>query len=192
MTSSPLEPGAPEPSTSSRVSGFVSDLAVFWRALSALLCIAFMLWIFVSWSKYSTHYAQSSDVWRVGGTHLIEITLIPEDVRNLACSSDKEFDGLRCGFHRDGSAFGSSGADDETTIRPYNTVKNELFLASGLWSSATMRGPVMPKERFSITCNYSIVGVTKSVSLRWGPTAAFGPVQTSVPVGRLSNCVFPQ
>jgi hypothetical protein len=127
----------------------------------------------------------------VGGTHLIEITIIPEDVRNLACSGDTEFDGLRCGYHRNGSPFGSSGADDATTLRPYNTVKNELFLAAGLWSSPAMRGTV-PKERFSIACNYSIVGVTKSVSLRWAPTGSFGPVQTSVPVGRLSNCVFPQ
>jgi hypothetical protein len=174
-----------------RVSGFISDLSVFWRALSALLCIGFVLWLFVSWNKYSTHFAQSSDVWRVGGTHLIEITLIPEDVRNLACSSDTEFSGLRCGFHRNGSPFGSAGSDDEITLRPYNTVKNELFLTAGLWSSPVMRQG-LPKERFSITCNYTIVGVTRSVSLRWGPTAPFGPVQTSVPVGRLSNCVFPQ
>jgi hypothetical protein len=173
------------------VSSFVADLAIFWRALSVLLFIFAVLWLVVSWGKYSTRYAQSSDVWRVGGTHLIEITLIPQDVHNLACSSDNEFDGLRCGFHRNGAPFGSAGSDDETTMRPYNTVKNELFLAAGLWSSATMRGTI-PKERFSITCNYSIVGVTKSVSLRWGPTAPFGPVQASVPVGRLSNCVFPQ
>jgi hypothetical protein len=191
MTSTPREPGAPESTMPARVSGFISDLSVFWRALSALLFIGFVVWLFASFGKYSTKYAQSSDVWRVGGTHLIEITLIPEDVRNLACSSDAEYDGLRCGFHRNGSPFGSSGSDDATTIRPYNTVKNELFLAAGLWSSEAMKRG-MPRERFSITCNYSIVGVTKSVSLRWGPTASFGPVQTSVPVGRLSNCVFPQ
>ena len=191
MTSSEREPGVEEQPPPAKVSGFVADLTMVWHACSALLLIGFVLWLFVSWGKYSTRYAQSSDVWRVGGTHLIEITLIPEDVRNLACSSDNTFDGLHCGYHRNGTPFGSSGSDDESTIRPYNTVKNELFLAAGLWSSPEMRKG-LPKERFSVTCNYSIVGVTRSVALRWGPTAPFGPVQTSVPVGRLSNCVFPQ
>src|SRR5512145_3535588 len=89
---SPASPqGAAELPASPRVSAFVADLAVFWRALSVVVFIFAVLWIVVSWSKYSTRYAQSSDVWRVGGTHLIEITLIPQDVHNLACSSDNEF-----------------------------------------------------------------------------------------------------
>jgi hypothetical protein len=191
MTSIERDSGPVAPNESTRVAALKSDLAVFWHAFSALLFIFFVLWVVVSWGKYSTRYAQSSETWRINGTHLIEITLVPEDVDKLACSSDLDFSGLHCGFYRNGSAYGSSGPNDETTLRPYNTVKNELFLASGLWSSPTMRGAI-PKGRFSISCNYTIVNVTKSVWLRWGVAAPFGPVLSSVPVGHLSNCVFPQ
>lgn len=184
----PQVPGAP---SDPLVARLVADLVVFWNVFAALLFVSAALWLALSWSNYSAHHAQNPDLWRVGGTQLIEVTLVAEDVTKLACASDSVFDGLTCGYHPDGTPFGSSGADDQNTLRPYNTTKNELFLAAGLWSSPALRG-FKSSERFSIACSYTIVGVAKSVQLRWSPTSRFEPLKTAVPLGRLSNCVFPQ
>jgi len=43
-----------------------------------------------------------------------------------------------------------------------------------------------------VVCNYQVRGVLKDVSLRWSLTGNFGPVDQSVAVGRLSDCVIPQ
>ncbi len=54
-----------------------------------------------------------------------------------------------------------------------------------------MRGP-LPAERFTVVCNYDIVGVIKSVSLRFSPNDKFDPAKQSLPVGILTDCVIPQ
>ena len=67
----------------------------------------------------------------------------------------------------------------------------ELFLAAGLWQAPILQG-TLPAERFTVVCNYHIIGVLKAVSLRWSPTASFNPVDQSVTVGTLSDCAIPQ
>lgn len=155
------------------------------------LCIAIALWLVFSWTGYRDRYSQQTEGWHLGGTKMIEITLIREDKKNLACASDRSFDDLHCAFHANGSPWGPGPEHDSNTLQPFNTVKNELFLASGLWFASPVRGE-LPASRFTMVCNYHVKGVLKNVSLRWSATASFSPVDQSVTVGDLTDCVIPQ
>jgi hypothetical protein len=156
-----------------------------------LLCIGVSLWLVFAWTGYKNRYSQQVEGWHLGATKMIEVTLIREDKQNLACASDKSFDGVHCGFRADQQPWGPGPEKDGSALQPYNTVKNELFLAAGLWVSPSLQGE-LPTTRFTVVCNYHVKGVLKSVSLRWSPTGSFGPVDQSVPVGTLTDCVIPQ
>jgi hypothetical protein len=157
----------------------------------SLLCIGIALWLVLAWSGYKEKYSQQTEGWRLGSTRMLEITLIREDKKNLACASDKVFEGVHCGFHHDGTPWGTKPDEDPNVLQPFNTVKNELFLAAGLWQAPILQGE-LPKDRFTVVCNYKVTGVLKAVSLRWSPTGNFNPVDQSVAVGSLSDCVIPQ
>jgi hypothetical protein len=156
-----------------------------------LLSLGFVVWLIFTWTGYKEKYSQIAEGWHLGGTKMIEITLIRDDKKNLACASDKTFGAIHCGFHRNGQSTGTSPETDPTVLQPYNTVKNELFLAAGLWQSPILSG-TLPKERFTVVCNYHVVGVLRSAALRWSPTGSFNPLDQSVAVGSLSDCVIPQ
>jgi hypothetical protein len=156
-----------------------------------LLCAGVGLWLVLAWSGYKDKYTQQTEGWRLGSTRMLEITLIKDDKKNLSCASDKVFGEIRCGFHRDGTPFGKGPDEDPHVLQPFNTIKNELFLAAGLWQSPILQGE-LPKDRFTVVCNYHVQGVLKAVALRWSPTGSFGPVDQSVAVGSLSDCVIPQ
>jgi hypothetical protein len=156
-----------------------------------LLCIGVTVWLIFAWSGYKEKYSQQTEGWRLGATRMLEITLIKDDKKNLACASDRSFDGVHCGFLANGQPYGPGPTEDPLTLQPYNTVKNELFLAAGLWHAPILKGE-LPAERFTVVCNYHITGVLKAVSLRWSPTANFNPVDQSVTVGKLTDCVIPQ
>jgi hypothetical protein len=154
-------------------------------------CIGVSLWLVFSWTGYKNRYSQQVEGWHLGATKMIEVTLIREDKQNLACASDKSFEGIHCAFHANQQPWGPGPETDGHALQPYNTVKNELFLGAGLWVSPVLRGE-LPGSRFTVVCNYHVKGVLKSVSLRWSPTGSFGPVDQSVPVGTLTDCVIPQ
>ncbi len=156
-----------------------------------LLCTGVALWLVLAWSGYKEKYSQQTEGWRLGSTKMVEITLIRDDRKNLACASERSFGKVQCGFHMDGKPFGPMPENDPHILQPFNTIKNELFLAAGLWQAPILRG-ALPTERFTVVCNYHIVGVLKAVSLRWSPTGNFGPVDQSVAAGTLSECVIPQ
>jgi hypothetical protein len=122
---------------------------------------------------------------------MLEITLIRDDKKNLACASDRVYGEIHCGYTRDGKPFGPKPEEDPHILQPFNTVKNELFLAAGLWHAPVLKEP-LPADRFTVVCNYYVVGVLKAVALRWSPTGSFNPVDQSVAVGSLSDCVIPQ
>lgn len=157
----------------------------------ALLCFGVALWLVFAWTGYKEKYSQANEGWRLGSTKMLEITLIREDKKNLACASDRSFGEIRCAHARDGKFLGTNPAESPNILQPFNTVKNELFLAAGLWQSPVLKEP-LPTERFTVVCNYHVVGVLKAVALRWSPTGTFGPVDQSVAAGRLSDCVIPQ
>ena len=155
------------------------------------LCTGVALWLIFAWSGYKDRYSQQTEGWHLGGTKMIEVTLIREDKKNLACSSDKSFAGVHCGYHANAQPWGTTPEADPHVLQPFNTIKNELFLAAGLWQSPILSG-TLPAERFTVVCNYHVVGVLKAVSLRWSATGNFSPVDQSVAVGSLTDCVIPQ
>lgn len=157
----------------------------------SLFSIGFGVWLIFAWTRYGEEYAQANEVWHVGGTRMVELTLVREDVDNLACASDLSRDGLYCAYRANLTGFAPGPPDERQILRPYATIKNELLLGAGLWSSPDLRGN-LPAWRFTVVCNYHIVGVLKSVSLRWTPTGDFSPATQSIAAGRLSDCVLPE
>ena len=155
------------------------------------LCMGVLLWLLFSWSGYKDRYSQQTEGWHLGSIKMIEVTLIRDDKKNLACSSDRSFDGIHCGYYANSQPWGPGPENDVNALQPFNTVKNELFLASGLWFAPVLQGE-LPTSRFTVVCNYHVKGVLKNVSLRWSPTGTFGPVDQSVVVGPLTDCVIPQ
>jgi hypothetical protein len=155
------------------------------------LCIAVSLWLVFSWTGYKDRYSAQTEGWRLGSTRMLEVTLIREDKKNLACASDRIFDGIHCGYRASQTPWGPGPDQDGNTLQPFNTVKNELFLAAGLWQAPILQGE-LPSSRFTVVCNYHVKGVLKSVSLRWSPTGSFSPVDQSVTVGTVTDCVIPQ
>ena len=167
------------------------EFAVLGRTVCILVLIGFALWLGWSWSGYARRYAQATEGWHVGGTELVELTLIREDIRSLTCAADVVIEGLRCAYRADGQTPNPGASDDRSLLRPYNTVKNELLLGAGLWSSPALTGS-LPPGRFSVVCSFNLRGVVKSASLRFAPTGSFAPLKRSVAVGTLTECVIPQ
>ena len=185
------KPKATKKTAAARPGEPPSEFAVLRMTLFSLFTISIIVGLAYAWTGYSNRYAQVTEGWHLGQTKLIEITVVREDKDRLACSSDVMIEDIHCGYHMNGKPYEQHTQDDSHVISPFNTVKNELFLGAGLWTSLAERGPV-PNERFTAACNYKIQGVLKSVGLRWQATASFDPVKQSVTVGTLSNCVIPK
>lgn len=161
-------------------------MVLLW-SLTSLLLTGALLFLGFSWAGYKNSYP-ANELFRIGQTQLIEITLVREDARNLSCASDVEIGELRCGF--DSAKRERAGLQERHKLSPYNSIKNELFLAAGLWSEL---GPArsLPRARFTVVCNFHVTSVLKSASLRWAPDGKFEPLERSVPVGFVSDCVVP-
>lgn len=172
------------------MEGQADTSVVLLGATSSLLAIGFVLWLAFSWTGYAERYAAANEGWHLGQTRLVEITVVPQDRVALGCASDKVIDGLHCAYAMNGSSRGPE-PDHKKVLSPFNTIKNELLLGAGFWDNPALTGP-LPQGRFSVACNYSVVGVLKSVSMHWGQTAPFTPVDKSVTVGTLTDCVIPQ
>jgi len=181
----------PRKSDAAATSAAPREYDLLMKTVFAFVVIVAVLGVLFAWTGYSNRYAQVTEGWHLGQTKLIEVTVEKEDKGRLACASDVVLDGVHCGFRSNGLPFEASTQDDPHVLSPYNTIKNELFLGSGLWTSAALHGQV-PNERFTVACNYKITGVLKSVGLRWAATASFEPVKQSVTVGTLTDCVIPK
>ncbi len=168
----------------SRCNGLLLSFLSFWL-------IVFGVWVLSAGKGYREEYAQGqgTEGWSVGSTQSVELTLVREDKRNLACASDQVTAGLHCAFRRDASVAGSSGPDDPQILQPYNTVGNELLLGAGLWTSSEMKRP-LPAARFTAACNYHLEGVAKSAAIRFDAAAPFIPAGKRVTVGTLSDCAL--
>jgi hypothetical protein len=190
----PAAPPNPEPVPQPDVlppSKVTGEFNVLCYTFLMLFMVSFIVWAIFSWTGYGQRYAPHADGWYKGGTRSIEVTLVREDMQNLACASDVAFEGMHCAFRANQKPFDLQGAEDRLLLRPYYTVDQVLFLGAGLWNSLGMTGQ-LPKERFSIVCNYHMVGSLKSASLRWQATGPFAPAKDAVPVGLLTECVIPQ
>ena len=170
----------------SRCNGLLLSFLSFWL-------IVFGVWVVSAGKRYREEYAQGqgTEGWGVGSTQRVELTLVREDRRNLACASDQVIAGLHCAYRRDAREAGPSAPDSAQILQPYNTVGNELLLGAGLWTDPVMKRP-LPAARFTVVCNYRIDGVAKSASIRFDAAAPFSPVGKRVTVGTLSDCALPQ
>ena len=184
----PRPPAEPDRLPRPRVT---HEFNVLCYTLLGLFLVTFGVWVIFAWTGYASRYATHADNWHKGGVRSIELTVVRDDAQNLSCASDVEVEGLHCAYRANQQPFGHIPPDDRVTLRPYNTVDSVLFLGAGLWSSPALAGP-LPTERFTVVCNYRMVGAVKSVALRWSPTGTFSPTKDSLPVGILSDCVIPR
>jgi hypothetical protein len=176
-----------EPRQTGSIGG---ELRVHLYAIGGLLGIGIALWLLITVTGYAKRYERASEGLALGATRSVELTLVREDRENLACASNVVLEGLHCAYRASGTRVEPEGTDDRLVLRPYYTVDHVPLLGSGLWSSPGMRGP-LPDKRFTVVCNYHVLGAIKSVRLRWATGGAFGPPGQSPPVGTLSGCVIP-
>lgn len=155
-----------------------------------LVAIAFGVWVVTAGTRYREEYSQSVEGFRLGGTRMVELTLVANDKYGLACASDQVVGGLHCGYRADSSAAGPVSPDDATLLQPYYTTGGELVLGAGLWLSPALKEP-LPGGRFTVACNLLVAGVTRSAAIRFAPNAAFGGTGKLVPAGTLTECVLP-
>jgi hypothetical protein len=155
-----------------------------------LFAIGFGVWLVTAGKHYREQYTQYVDGFRLGATRLVELTLVASDQQGLGCAADTVVEGLHCGHHADSREAGPISSTDPQLLQPYYTTSKELLLGSGLWLSPVMKAP-LPGGRFTVVCNYHVVGVTKAASIRFAATSAFGSIGGLVPMGTLSDCVFP-
>jgi len=164
-----------------RCNALLLSFLTFWL-------IVFGVWVVSAGSRYREEYAQVTEGWHVGSTRMVELTVVKEDKQRLACAFDHPIAGLRCGYQRDRREV---APPSPRVLQPYNTVANELLLGAGLWDSPDLKEP-LPSQRFTVVCNYHVLGVAKSVGIRFDPTAAFSPLGRTVAAGTLTDCVIPR
>ncbi|MFZ5445842.1 MAG: hypothetical protein ACOZQL_37970 [Myxococcota bacterium] len=154
-----------------------------------LVAISFGVWVFTAGKSYRETWRESVEGFRLGGTRMVEVTLVASDKQGLACASDKVVDELHCGYRANSTEAGPVSTDDPKLLQPFYTVGGELILGAGLWLSPGIKE--LPSGRFTVVCNFHVVGVTRAVAIRFAPGANFGNAGKLVPVGTLSECVFP-
>jgi hypothetical protein len=177
------------------------------RLTLTLFAIGFAVWILLAGTAYRREYSGNGAAWHRGAHNFIEITLVREDQANLSCAAGATLQGLHCRYGADrrprrstlstspaAGAAGADGADDADAdaqvLRPYNTVNGELFLGAGLWDSLLPRGP-LPAGRFTVTCDFEIIGALRSVALRWTAAGTFEQPGKTLAVGTLHDCAIP-
>jgi hypothetical protein len=174
-------PIAPEP----RACG------TMYRTWVAFLTLGIVSAILYGFLTYRRHYSPEFTGTRVGDLRFVEISLVREDFHALACAADEEFQGTYCAYRKDGQRRPAAEQEEARIIRQYNTVRNELFLAAGLWAEPVMRAP-LPNERFSVMCEFTPLGAMKNPKIRWASSKTFHPANANLVVGRVSNCVIPR
>jgi hypothetical protein len=159
------------------------------RVLLVLFVIGFGVFVANHWSKYDKYSGQTEQGWHKGSKQMVEITLVRDDKNKLDCASNIAIEGLGCAFDANSQARPQQPKDK--TLHPYCNIKNDVLLAAGLWDSPGLPKE-LPAERFTVVCNYNVVGVVKTVSLRWNTNDKFDPAKQSLPIGTLTDCVIPQ
>jgi hypothetical protein len=123
------------------------------------------------------------DAWAVGKEADVQITLITDDSRRLACASDTVVEDTHCssdGKKRRWPREPSAPLDDNNVdvIQPYRTADtNQLLYVAGLWAEPelAMRLHREPPDQFAADkllrfvayCRVKFVGEMKQASVRW-------------------------
>jgi hypothetical protein len=161
-----------------------------WCNLCSLASIAFVLWLIFTVSGYANGYAQAMEGWRLGGTHMVELTLVREDREDGGCASDVRVVDVRCEFGAD-QELAAEPPGKSQALRPYKSITDQLLLGAGLWDAEALRGSLR-RGRFTVVCNFHVLGVMRSAALRWRKKDAFSRAKETIPVGKFSQCVIPR
>ena len=129
------------------------------------------------------------------------VTLVTADKFDLACASEKEFEGYHCAFTKPDEPWPDLDATNaeqrKKLLVPYMTVDDVLFLIPGLFEDPAIDERYrdeLPKkrsrdrlERFTAQCKLKLRTELDGVMVRWNPKGEWqGPKK--VWIGEASNC----
>jgi hypothetical protein len=128
--------------------------------------------------------------WSVGQTVDLELTVVPSDSKDLACSSPEDIGGKKCQFETPGKAYAPAQTDDKKVLKPYTTTDRVQIIGAGLWSEPALEPTKLPNTRFSVKCKYKIESKMKSPGIRWAGDGPWYPQQTDWHAGSFSGCTI--
>jgi hypothetical protein len=129
--------------------------------------------------------------WKTGDTPELEITLIADDKKNLACAAPDEIEGKHCAFEAQAKPWSKGDStDDKKLLKPYTTVDHVQVLAAGLWTDPALTG-TLPTTRFSVKCKFKVEGKVKTTSMRWAIDGGWNDVK-DLYTGSISGCKLVQ
>jgi hypothetical protein len=123
----------------------------------------------------------------IGQRVVLPITLVPNDSRDLECSSTEPLAGRRCSFG------GARPAAVERPLRPFTTTYHEVMLLQGVFETPRVAGWVQQalrssdEARVTFTCDAVLLGVAPSVAVRWHDGNAFEWL-ANVPIATVQDC----
>jgi hypothetical protein len=145
--------------------------------------------------------------WVIGQEADLEITLITDDSRRLACASDTLVEGAHCAFDQNRRRWQrapDAPVDDNNVdiIQPYRTADtNQLVFVYGLWAQPelAMRVHLEPPDsvasdkllRFVAYCRVRFVGSLTQASTRWDQGAQWQGDGTALVAKPLSCTLTP-
>jgi hypothetical protein len=128
--------------------------------------------------------------WSVGQTVDVEVTLVKNDRRDLACASSEEVAGRHCAFEAKGTPWSKGeSTDDRKVLRPYVTSERLQLTAAGLWSEPALAPEKLPATRFRARCKYEVEGTLGDLGVRWEEGGQWFPNHKWY-AGSLSGCVL--
>jgi hypothetical protein len=123
------------------------------------------------------------------------ITLVASDRDDLACSIEREVNGLHCAFAAPERS--RSSGDRRLLVAPYLTLDRELYLIAGLFEQPAVRARAErdralttnrdAQPRFTAHCRLELVELVRDVRTRWSPSGPWSPPSEAW-VARPSNC----
>ncbi len=124
----------------------------------------------------------------------MEVTVVPDDRRQLACASPRDFGGLRCQFAAPSSDAEVKPLKGSDALAPYVTTDRHLVVLSGLFSHESVqkalkaRQRMRPAERrFRVTCQVELLEKVSGLPVSFGRTRDFRPGEEAW-VGRTLDC----
>ena len=178
----PLAKGRPAPV---RKGGSLGKSMILFVVIVAGLAAAFAL------LGQESSTGPAAPKWKTGDTPELEITLVADDKKNLACATPDEIGGARCAFEDKAKPRpAADSADDKKLLKPYTTVDRVQVLAAGLWSDPALSG-TLPTSRFSVKCKFKVEGKMKTTSMRWAIDGGWNDVK-DLYTGSISGCKLVQ
>jgi hypothetical protein len=178
----PLAKGRPVPA---RKGGSLGKSMILFVVIVGGLAAAFALF------GQESSSGPAAPKWKVGDSPDLDLTLVADDKKNLACAAPDEIGGAHCAFEAQAKPWSKGdSADDKKLLKPYTTVDHVQVLAAGVWSDPALAG-TLPTTRFTVKCKYKVEGKMKVASMRW---ASDGPWYESKDIysGSVSGCKLVQ